>query len=311
MVVTGLIPGAEWDPGWLLIAVAAVCVAGLIVSVVTARRAAARNAGLRLEAARRGFSYLPDLDRPGLPGLLFRSGSDVRAFDLLDARMTSTPFLAGSVTGRYADDSFLLRAVAASFVAIPLDREVPNIVLVGSGFGVMRQAGIALPGRQRLSLEGDFDSSFTLYCPTGYERDALYIFAPDLMQLLVDTTAGCDVELVDRWMFVYSAPGRYRDPAAIPGLVRVTANVQEKLRRQTTRYRDDRSAPLATAGDPTSRTISPEEHAARAGLVAVGGRRVRTRMTVLQKTATVAATAILIYAVAYFVITSVPGVLAR
>ena len=37
---------------------------------------------------------------------------------------------------------------------------------------------------QVLSLEGDFDRYFTLYCPKEYERDALYVFTPDLMALL-------------------------------------------------------------------------------------------------------------------------------
>lgn len=37
-----------------------------------------------------------------------------------------------------------------------------------------------------LSLEGDFDRYFTLYCPGDYERDALYVFTPDLLALLID-----------------------------------------------------------------------------------------------------------------------------
>ncbi|MEO7546479.1 MAG: hypothetical protein ABIT21_09370 [Terrimesophilobacter sp.] len=50
---------------------------------------------------------------------------------------------------------------------------------------------------QVLSLEGDFDKHFTLYCPKEYEHDALYVFTPDLMTRLIDHAAGYDVELVD------------------------------------------------------------------------------------------------------------------
>ena len=54
---------------------------------------------------------------------------------------------------------------------------------------------------QILSLEGDFSEYFTLYCPREYERDALYVFTPDLMALLIDQTSTFDVEIVDDWMF--------------------------------------------------------------------------------------------------------------
>ncbi len=270
-----------------------------------------KAAGLRREAALRGFGYLPTLDGPGLPGLLFRAGSRVRASDLVDARASATPFLAGSVIGQYADDSSIPRTIAGSFVAIPLPSDVPNIVLLGKGLGILRQAGVSLAGHQRLSLEGDFDRSFTLHCPAGYERDALYIFAPDLMQLLVDTTARCDVELVDGWMFVYSAPGRYRDAGAIDGLVRTTERVQDKLRRQTSRYSDDRSARLAPATGAAPRTVSPEEHAAHAGSVAAGGRRLRTRASLVQRLVTLASWALLVFAAVYLAVAWLPALLAR
>ncbi|MGL4338932.1 MAG: hypothetical protein ACRCSP_00700 [Rhodoglobus sp.] len=61
-----------------------------------------------------------------------------------------------------------------------------------------------LDKNQILSLEGDFDKYFTLYCPRSYERDALYIFTPDLMALLIDNAAPLTIEIKDNWMFVYS-----------------------------------------------------------------------------------------------------------
>jgi hypothetical protein len=60
---------------------------------------------------------------------------------------------------------------------------------------------------QRLSLEGDFDQHFSLHSPHGYERDALYVFTPDLMALLIDETGDFDVEIVDEWFFVYARGG--------------------------------------------------------------------------------------------------------
>lgn len=256
------------------------------------------RAKLAQDAAARGFTVTRELRGPGLPGLLFRAGENVVASEVIDATGSSTPFLAGGLIGKYANDSSIPRMLASSFVAIPLPREVPHIVLFGRGIGMLKLAGVGLGGSQRFSLEGDFDRSFTLYCPEGYERDALRIFAPDLMQLLVDTTQGCDVELVDNWMFVYSRPGRYRDSSALDGLVAVTERVQSKLHRQTATYRDERGETSGTAGLAASaRTVSPDEHAARVGRVTAKGARLSTKKTPLQRLVTAGSTVLLLGAV--------------
>jgi hypothetical protein len=94
-----------------------------------------------------------------------------------------------------------------------------------------------------LSLEGDFDRYFTLFCPKQYERDALYVFTPDLMALCIDEVAPFDVEIVDDWMFVYS-PRAFRmdDPALLDRLFRIIDVVGSKALRQTSRYHDDKAA---------------------------------------------------------------------
>lgn len=67
------------------------------------------------------------------------------------------------------------------FVALSLDRALPHMVLDSrSNNGLF--GGTNLPTvfskDQVLSLEGGFDTHFTLYCPREYERDALYVFTP-------------------------------------------------------------------------------------------------------------------------------------
>ena len=260
---------------------AVVMAGGLVASVFINLRASKGRDSWFSDALAHGFSYRKQGSAPGLPGLLFRSGENVEVFDVVDALDSSTPFLAGTITGTYAAETSLPRRIAASFIALPLPRAVPNIVLLGSGIGMLTLAGVAMAGRQRLSLEGDFDKSFSLYCPSGYERDALYIFAPDLMQRLIETTAGCDVELVDDWMFVYSSPGRYRDEGALARIMATTELVQQKTHRQTRNYADDRSVAAVGA------TVSPEEHAAGVGAVSNDGRRIRTRASGLQRLVTV------------------------
>ncbi len=48
-----------------------------------------------------------------------------------------------------------------------------------------------------LELEGDFGKHFELHVPAGYERDALYVLTPDVMQVLIDEAADRRVEIVD------------------------------------------------------------------------------------------------------------------
>jgi hypothetical protein len=236
--------------------------------------------------------FTRELSGPGLPGLLFRAGEKVVATDIVDARASSTPFIAGGMRGLYAMDTSVPRSIGLSFVAIPLERTVPNIVLVGRRIGALALGGFAMHASQRLSLEGDFDRYFSLYCPVDYERDALQIFTPNLMQLLIDTTSDCDVELVDDWMFVYSRWGRTLDSEALDRLEAVTGLVQSTVERQTSRYRDERS-------EPAGSTVSPEEHAARVGRVAASGARLTTRTSLLQRLVTIGSTVLLVGALGY------------
>lgn len=131
------------------------------------------------------------------------------------------------------------------FMALKLDRRLPHMVLdaqANNGF-----FGSNLPASfdksQILSLESDFDRYFTLYCPRQYERDALYVFTPDLMALLIDNAAPFDVEVIDDWMFVYaSQPFSMTWPGVYERLFRILQTVGAKTVTQTDRYADDRTA---------------------------------------------------------------------
>jgi hypothetical protein len=115
---------------------------------------------------------------------------------------------------------------------------------------------------QVLSLEGDFDRHFTLYAPKEYERDALYLFTPDLMALLIDEASPFDVEIVDDWMFIYSArPFDSLQPASYQRLFSIMATVGAKTLSQSARYSDERA-------------IAP-------GMIAPQGARLRRGVSVL------------------------------
>lgn len=142
--------------------------------------------------------------------------------------------------------------------AITLERETPHIVLVNRRAGVLRETGRRFRGQQRLRLEGDFDRTFTLFCPRGYETDALYIFTPDLMALMLDLASDCEAELLDGHLVLYSGtPWRLWTARGFTRLITLVDLVGRKTRSRTELYQDDRSPAAAT--------------------VAAGGRRLRVR----------------------------------
>ena len=185
---------------------------------------------------------------------------------------------------------------------LPLPRPVPNMVLLSTTGGVLRKLGVALNESQRLVVEGDFNSRFTLYCPAAYRVDALYVFSPDLLGRLVDAAAGCDVEIVDNRVLIYAPAGAFSTPeqlAVLPDLVRF---LLDKFDRQTRRYRDERRTddvlndPFRRAQLTSTMTGTEKGHA-----VASLGHRLRTRTTAWQKVGIALAGALALAAGAYWV----------
>ncbi len=152
---------------------------------------------------------------------------------------------------------------------IPLDRVTPHIVLENRHGGVLGTLGNRFRAAQRLSLEGDFDRTFTLYCPDGYETDALYIFAPDLMALMLDLAGDCDAELIDGALVVYSRkPWRLWRADGFTALLRLVGGLESKVRRQTGRYTDERRRPGEQVAAPGRRLrLRPSTGAVLSALV--------------------------------------------
>lgn len=167
---------------------------------------------------------------------------------------------------------------------------LPNIVLdATSNDGLFGASN--LPSRfdrdQRLSLEGDFDRYFSLYCPVGYERDALYLFTPDIMARFIDNAAAVDVEIVDDWLFLYARrPFATLDPATWAWLFSVVAALLDKF-DQWARWRDERltmdaaappaaEAPMPSAsGEASTPFVAPAVALRPPPGVAPAGRRLK------------------------------------
>lgn len=154
-------------------------------------------------AAANGMTYEDRVNNPPLPGMIFHIGSGRTASELVRGRSPRfVEFGNYQYTVSSGKNSTTYRW---GYVAVKLDVPLPNIVLdaIGNnGFGSNLPASFRKD--QQLSLEGDFDKYFTLYCPAGYETDALYLFTPDIMSRFIDNAAELDVEIVDDWLFLYT-----------------------------------------------------------------------------------------------------------
>ncbi|WP_411719629.1 hypothetical protein [Mycetocola sp.] len=216
---------------------------------------------LRQFAAARRSTYVGHLPDPAYPGMIFGIGTFRSVYDSVRAD-TGRPLEAANYryTVRRDKGSTVYRW---GYLALQLDRRLPHMVLDARSNNLL--FGSNLPRRfgkdSVLSLEGDFDRHFTLYCPPEYGRDALYVFTPDLMALLIDESSAFDVEIVDDWMFVYSTqPFDLVQPAVWQRLDRIVDTVGSKTLCQTARYADER------VSDPRLNIVAPQGRRLRRGI---------------------------------------------
>ena len=272
-IVVALIASTSADIGTtivtLLIPVSllGVLVAIAILGLRSVLRGGKWERWMRLDrfAAANGLIFSPHSAAPDYPGAIFQLGSSRFAIDHL--RSATDRFLDYG-NYRYTTGSGKNRSTHTwGFMALQLDRALPHMVLDSKANNSFW--GSNLPGSfskdQILQLEGDFDRYFTLYCPKQYERDALYVFTPDLMALLIDNAAPFDVEIVDKWMFVYSSAALdLRQPEVHQRMLRIVDTVGRKALSQTDGYRDER------VDDPTANVIAPQGQRLKRGISAAG-----------------------------------------
>lgn len=241
-------------------------ISGMIALFFVVRRKDAAQMDRRLRLARFAgdvrMEYVPAQPDPALPGTIFSTGGDRTAYDLL--RGTRPRFVEVGNHSYTVSNGKTTTTSRWGYIAIRLDVPLPHIVLDAVGNGVtlgMWQRG------QHLSLEGDFDRYFRLYCPAGYERDALYLFTPDVMARFIDNAAVLEVEIVDDWLFLYSRDELSTlDPARWAWVFSVIAALLDKL-EQWGRWRDDRLAGVA-AGAVVSAPVAALGGGAAASAVA-------------------------------------------
>jgi hypothetical protein len=136
------------------------------------------------------------------------------------------------------------RTYSIGVTELTLPRALPNILLDSkknnlTGVGNLSQF---VGGSQKLSLEGDFDSYFTLYVPANYERDTLYFLTPELMQLLIDEGRDYDIEIVGNKLKLYRQGGVDYSETGLKTLFAIIDTLGGEFIENTARYTDEKSA---------------------------------------------------------------------
>jgi hypothetical protein len=274
-----LLTNAARLPGGVPIALAVLVLvlAGVVFLWWKLRRRlrADREGRYRLQnfAAVNNMTYHDQVSDPGHPGMIFSIGGERIATNVL--RTSSAPLV------EFGHYQYLSRAGKQvmihqwGYVAITLDTALPHIVLDAVGNNSILGSGMptSYGAAQRLSLEGDFDRYFDLYCPEGYERDALYLFSPDVMARFVDTVAVFDIEIVDNTLFLYTGPAVVTlSPSMWVWLLETVTALNTKIARWE-RWRDERKPEppqtVAQAAAPPNPALKPG--------VAIEGQRLRPR----------------------------------
>ena len=239
---------------WVLLGYLAILALLLIFGVPRFR---ADDPGVQARfAAANGLRYAPGRSGASLPGSLFRGGTPMRAYDVFTA--TSPRHIEIGNTVATEETRWVNRDQEFGYLAVRLANRLPHIVLEPRRGGIKPGFVPGLAEEQHLRLEGDWDSWFSLYCPAGYERDALYLFTPDVMARFIDGAEGQYVEIIDDWLFVYTAqplatldPDRWRFAAGIAEAV--TAKLA-----QWERWRDPSApVPQAAPGAPAAAAATP------------------------------------------------------
>jgi len=264
----------------VIIAVAAVIGFLAVLGVMGRRKKLARLYAFALD---NNVKLIVDQSNPTYPGIIFTQG---HSRSILEALVFPNGHEIGNYT--YSTGSGKSRRTYNwGYMRVKLVRKLPHMVLDARKNNLFGSGVSSLPTTltkdQVMRLEGNFNEYFTLYAPKGYERDALYVFTPDVMSALIDYGASHDIEVVDDSLIFYQ---KYS----------VNLMKEESLKKYLT-ILDKVSSEIIDQGD----YYADERVGNRAmDMIAAPGQRLRSRMSIV--------TVIFIIAfIAYFIWTFFQG----
>lgn len=191
----------------------------------------------------------------GLNGVIFNQGSNRNVAEAFK-------FSNGSEIGNYQYTTGSGKNKTTQewgYVLVPLVRNLPNMILDAKSNNLMGRLSnlpIALSKNAKLQLEGNFNNYFDLYVPEEYERDALYLFTPDVMAVLVDSGAAYDIEVIDNSLMIYrNLRFNLASEQELKQVFSIVNLIAGEIRDQSHSYKDDRTVSKAQniVADPGKR----------------------------------------------------------
>ena len=189
-----------------------------------------------------GLVYHERVKNLHITGAAFRAGRNSLTAPLVSGEFDEKKFTIGRYTViNERDDNKVEIFPPFTFARCDLPRKVPHIILKNRKSRVIPLTG-ARHGNATLTLEGDYAEQFTLVVPKNYERDALYIFTPDVIATIYDFAADAEIELVDDQLFLYTRDRKiFTRPDKMMALFAVLRQLNRRFHKQTKRYRDERA----------------------------------------------------------------------
>lgn len=269
-LVIGTLSSGEGITGssiFTLFMIAAFTVAAVAAAAYGAKLQARDTVRMKRFAERNNAVFRQNITSPGLNGMIFDEGHTRYIEDSLS-------FTNGIEIGNYTcvKGSGKNRVTYNySYARVALSRNLPHMVLDAKSNNFL---GSNLPDRfdtsQRLALEGDFNNHFDVYVPGGYERDALYVFTPDVMQVLVDKGSCYDIEIVEDELFIFkTGKMTLSKQSDLEGFMEIAESIATELKDQSKRYVDERALQTPGAGAQNVRAAVAKP------MIASEGRRLR------------------------------------
>ena len=138
------------------------------------------------------------------------------------------------------------RTYRLKYARVKLPRNVPHLLLNAKGNFV--NMGIGNYEVKKLKLEGDFDKYFDLCTPPDYQIDALEIFTPDVMAILLDVGRRYDYELVGNYLYIYASKmfDSNNREKQIKEMLQIVDALAPKFDMQVQTYSDERAGNVAS-----------------------------------------------------------------
>jgi len=246
-IVANLSSGGGWNGRMaaMLILMTLISIGAVAASLALTRAIAKNVARMNRFAEVNGAVYSSNIPPSGMTGLIFDNGHSRMITESL-----ALPRGVEFGNYRYVTGSGKNRSTHTfGYARVALGRNLPNMVLDAK---LNNFIGTSLPdsfdASQKLSLEGDFDKHFDLYVPKDYQRDALYVFTPDVMQALIQHGRLLDMEVVGSDLFMYSKKTiGLTSKNQLQAWIMVVDAISSELKDQSKRYVDERAVQTQSA----------------------------------------------------------------